>query len=75
MKAQVESTAQLVEIEIRSEREQIARVWKGVTENGVEFQMLVIRVAVDKVPTTRSSRASYRRSTRRRCRLLRSISG
>ena len=45
MKARIESTEQLVDISALITQ---ARVWKGTTEGGVEFQLLVIRVAVDK---------------------------
>ena len=45
MKATIESTEQLVEFSAHNGQ---ARVWKGVTEGGVEFQLLIVRVAVDK---------------------------
>lgn len=44
MKATVESTDQIVTIEGYA----TGRVWKGITEGGVAFELLVTRVAVDK---------------------------
>lgn len=45
MKATCESTGIIVEIEVEDLKIP-ARVWIGKTESGVEFQMLVTRVAV-----------------------------
>lgn len=44
MRAKVESTNQIITINGGIQ----ARVWKGKTEGGVEFEMLVTRVAVSK---------------------------
>jgi phosphoribosyl-AMP cyclohydrolase len=46
MKARVESTEQIVNLSVFPGTR--ARVWKAITESGVEFQMVVVRVAVDK---------------------------
>lgn len=49
MKAIVESTTQIVELDALDHRiVQKARVWKGTTEGGIDFEMVVIRVAVSK---------------------------
>ena len=48
MRITMESTEQMVSIETRNGGRMQARVWKGVTEGGVECQVLVPRVAVHK---------------------------
>ena len=45
MKACVESTAAIVPVTTSRGGIQ-ARVWRGVTEGGVEFELVVVRVAV-----------------------------
>jgi hypothetical protein len=46
MKITIENTDQMVTIESRDGAKVPARVWKGVTEGGVECQVLVTRIAV-----------------------------
>jgi hypothetical protein len=48
MKITMESTTQMVAIETGNGGRLQARVWKGVTEGGVECQVLVPRIAVHK---------------------------
>ena len=47
MKASVESTGAIVPVTTSRGGIQ-ARVWRGVTEGGVKFELLVVRVAVDR---------------------------
>lgn len=48
MKITIENTGQIVSIETRTGDKIPARVWKGVTEHGIECQVLVTRLAVHK---------------------------
>jgi hypothetical protein len=48
MRMTIESTDEFVAVEIKSGGAISARVWRGVTEGGVECQVLVTRVAVHK---------------------------
>ena len=53
MKAMVESTSQIVElVGAGMPAGTKARVWKGTTENGIDFEMVVVRVAVDRTADT-----------------------
>jgi hypothetical protein len=55
MKATVMSTSQIVTVNGIP-----ARVWKGVTESGVPFEMIVVRVAVSNVADTSQFEADLR---------------
>lgn len=48
MKITIENTDQMVTIETRAGGKVPARVWRGVTEHGIECQVLVTRLAVHK---------------------------
>jgi len=48
MRITIENTDQIVQIEPRSGGKIPARVWKGVTDSGIECQVLVTRIAVHK---------------------------
>ncbi len=45
MKAQIENTSSIVDLHIAGTPVR-ARIWRGVTEKGIEFEMAVVRVAV-----------------------------
>jgi hypothetical protein len=47
MKASVESTGAIVPV-TTSRGAMHARVWKGITDTGVPFELLVVRVAVER---------------------------
>lgn len=49
MRITIENTDQLVTIEDRSGAAVPARIWRGVTDGGVECQVLVTRIAVHKL--------------------------
>jgi hypothetical protein len=55
MKATVENTSRIITVNGIP-----ARLWKGVTESGVEFEMLVVRVAVSKDADTAQFEAELR---------------
>jgi hypothetical protein len=46
MKITIENTDQIVTVETRDGGKVPARVWRGVTDGGVECQLLVTRIAV-----------------------------
>jgi hypothetical protein len=46
MKATIESTAEIIELEAPNGGRMPARVWKGKTDSGVEFTAYVTRVQV-----------------------------
>jgi len=46
MRITIENTDQMVTVETRDGGTVPARVWRGVTDRGVECQVLVIRIAV-----------------------------
>lgn len=48
MRITIEKTDQMVTVETRGGGTIPARVWKGVTDGGVECQLLVTRIAVHK---------------------------
>ena len=48
MRITIENTDQIVSVEAREGGKVPARVWRGVTEGGVECQLLVTRIAVHK---------------------------
>jgi len=48
MKATLESTSKMVELETREGCKMPARIWEGVTESGIPFHAFIIRVGVHK---------------------------
>jgi hypothetical protein len=48
MKATIESTTKIVELETSGGARMQARVWEGVSENGVPFHAFIVRVGASK---------------------------
>ncbi len=49
MKATIENTDCIVDLNIEGKGKPVqARIWKGVTEKGIPFEMAVVRVAAHK---------------------------
>lgn len=46
MRIMIENTDQIVSVETKNGSKVPARVWRGVTDGGVECQVLVTRVAI-----------------------------
>ncbi len=52
MKITIENTDQIVSVETRDGAKVPARVWRGVTDGGVECQLLITRIAVHRDAAT-----------------------